>query len=971
MTYYDKKTIERVKRFSLVDILCRDGLTLKKTGKDYFTCCPFHDDKTPSFCVTPDKNLWHCLGACQTGGSPIDYVMQRDGVSFKVAVGTLLDEHGEQAIEHQPIADNSALNTKVSRQDDVAQHWLTEAISLYHDNLKASSQAKAYLTQRGLDNPKLTETFMLGYAQKNLGTRLPTRTSQAGKEARTHLKEIGLTLDSGMERFSGSLVVPVIHQGKVLEIYGRKVAPDNKLRPGTAKHLYLPGTHDGVWNQQGLMGDTVILCEALIDAMSFWVHGFTHVTCSYGVNGITPSHLAVFNGLGIKRVLIAYDNDEAGNKAAMTLADTLRTQGMAPWRVCLPVETDVNAFMVASTQPTRDLESLLNQAVSMMGKDEAVADSLTDDIPASDSAPPLSALSLPTSPLSMAQCGDDWHIHLANRHYRVRGLSKTSQGQQLRINLMLKVNESLHVDSVDLYHAKQRSRFIEQATQECGVGEALIRQDMGRLLLALEELQQPDEPEDAPEPAMTEKERQGALALLRHPALLDEIVADFTRCGVVGEQSNTLVGYLACVSRKLDKPLALVIQSSSAAGKSALMDAILNMCPDEDVTQFSAMTGQSLFYMEGASLKHRILAISEEEGASQAAYALKLLQSQGVLTMASTGKDPVSGQLVTQTYEVEGPTMLFLTTTAIDVDEELMNRCLVLSVNESREQTRHIHALQRQRRTLDGLLQRSSEKHILTRHQHAQRLLRPLHVVNPYAEHLTFMDDKTRTRRDHEKYLTLIDTIALLHQYQREVKQVSHHGEVMEYVEVTLEDIHRANQLAQDTLGRTLDELPAQTRKLLNHCVDWVSCQAKVDNVNMDAVRFTRKQLREATGWSDTALKVHLARLVEMEYLLTHINGHRQRHHYELLYQPDASNQMLLKLMDVENERLKKADRSGQNINRSGAGQAAVRGMSGSGQAVESAHNLNDHGVWQVTGDEIQANALIPEKNASAVKVSS
>jgi hypothetical protein len=439
----------------------------------------------------------------------------------------------------------------------------------------------------------------------------------------------------------------------------------------------------------------------------------------------------------------------------------------------------------------------------------------------------------------------------------------------------------------------------------------------------------------------------------------------------VGEQSNTLVGYLACVSRKLDKPLALVIQSSSAAGKSALMDAILNMCPDEDVTQFSAMTGQSLFYMEGASLKHRILAISEEEGASQAAYALKLLQSQGVLTMASTGKDPVSGQLVTQTYEVEGPTMLFLTTTAIDVDEELMNRCLVLSVNESREQTRHIHALQRQRRTLDGLLQRSSEKHILTRHQHAQRLLRPLHVVNPYAEHLTFMDDKTRTRRDHEKYLTLIDTIALLHQYQREVKQVSHHGEVMEYVEVTLEDIHRANQLAQDTLGRTLDELPAQTRKLLNHCVDWVSCQAKVDNVNMDAVRFTRKQLREATGWSDTALKVHLARLVEMEYLLTHINGHRQRHHYELLYQPDASNQMLLKLMDVENERLKKADRSGQNINRSGAGQAAVRGMSGSGQAVESAHNLNDHGVWQVTGDEIQANALIPEKNASAVKVSS
>jgi DNA primase catalytic core len=930
-------------------------LTLKKQGQDYFTCCPFHNDKTPSLSVTPDKNLWHCLGACQIGGSPIDYVMRRDGVSFKTAVGTLLTEHGEQAnsptpVVHKSIENKETLSPNVSRLDDTAQHWLTQTVNLYHDNLLQSSQAKAYLAQRGLDNPALISTFKLGYCQKNIGNILPTRTSQAGKETRELLKHVGITLPSGIERFSGSIVMPIIQNDNVLELYGRKVSPANKLRPGTAKHLYLPGSHQGVWNQQGLGsksgGDTVILCESLIDAMSFWVHGFTHVTCSYGVNGFSPSHLAVFSGIGVKRVLIAYDNDEAGNKAALSLADTLHDQAIESWRIMLPPNKDANAFMLASSRPARDMEALLNQAVSLAPKEAGRSTAQHGG---------LQHESTVAAPLVLEQHGEDHHITLANRHYRVRGLSKKPQGQQLKINLMLRVEEHLYLDSVDLYHAKQRQSFIQQASVECGVGEQIVKQDLSRLLLTLEEQQSQQEAKSDDTVTMSDAERNAALDLLKQPDLLSCIVEDFTRCGVVGEQSNTLVGYLACVSRKLDKPLALVIQSSSAAGKSALMDAILAMCPDEEVTQFSAMTGQSLFYMQGASLKHRILAISEEEGASQAAYALKLLQSQGVLTMASTGKDPVSGQLVTQTYEVEGPTMLFLTTTAIDVDEELMNRCLVLSVNESREQTQHIHALQRKRRTLAGLLQHADKKHIITRHQHAQRLLRPLNVVNPYAQKLTFMDDKTRTRRDHEKYLTLIDTIALLHQYQREVKRVSHQGEMMEYVEVTLEDIRQANQLAHNTLGRTLDELPAQTRKLLNHCMDWVNCQAKVDDVAPDVVRFTRKQLRDATGWSDTALKVHLARLVEMEYLLVHLNGHRQRYHYELLYQDEMGSHAMLKLMDVENNQLKEADRPDQNDNRSGAGQAVVSAVSGGGQEDENAINLNGHKVW-LDNDKVTSN---------------
>ncbi|HWW72258.1 MAG TPA: hypothetical protein VN089_20150 [Duganella sp.] len=296
----------------------------------------------------------------------------------------------------------------------------------------------------------------------------------------------------------------------------------------------------------------------------------------------------------------------------------------------------------------------------------------------------------------------------------------------------------------------------------------MLKHDLGRVLLKLEELQTANlqaalKKEDAG-PVLTDAEQAAALELLQSPELLARILADFDACGVVGEETNKLVGYLAAVSRQLDKPLAVLIQSSSAAGKSSLMDAVLALMPDEAQVRYSAMTGQSLFYMGETNLKHKILAIAEEEGAAQASYALKLLQSDGQVSMASTGKDATTGLLTTHEYKVEGPVMLFLTTTAIDIDEELLNRCVVLTVNESREQTRAIHAIQRNRQTLEGLLADEDRDAILALHRNAQRLLQPLKVVNPYADQLTFLDDKTRTRRDHMKYLSLIRAITFLHQ---------------------------------------------------------------------------------------------------------------------------------------------------------------------------------------------------------------
>jgi len=355
---------------------------------------------------------------------------------------------------------------------------------------------------------------------------------------------------------------------------------------------------------------------------------------------------------------------------------------------------------------------------------------------------------------------------------------------------------------------------------------------------------------------------------------------------VVGEAANALVAYLACVSRKLAKPLAILIQSTSAAGKSTLMDALLALMPESERVHYSAMTGQSLFYLGEGDLQHKILAIAEEEGVRQAAYALKLLQSQGELTIASTGKDPTTGKLVTEEYRVRGPVMLFLTTTAIDIDDELQNRCLVLAIDESREQTRLIHQRQRQARTLAGVLAGQQADAVRARHQAAQQLLRPLVVVNPYAEQLTFRDESTRLRRDHQKYLTLIDAIALLHQHQRPVLRANDGG--LEYVEVTPADIALANRLANQVLGRSLDELPPQTRRLLSLIHGHVLERAHAQAIEPALVRFTRRELREAIGWGATQLTVHLMRLEELEYLLMHHGRPGQRMVYELVYQGEA-----------------------------------------------------------------------------------
>ncbi|HUZ37505.1 MAG TPA: hypothetical protein VMV17_14365, partial [Streptosporangiaceae bacterium] len=433
--------------------------------------------------------------------------------------------------------------------------------------------------------------------------------------------------------------------------------------------------------------------------------------------------------------------------------------------------------------------------------------------------------------------GGEASWRFGERRWRVRGLDKAASFEALRVNVMVSAPDGrgeprFHVDTADLYSARARAAFIATAAAELGAEPDVIKRDLGRVLLGCERLADQavtaaQAPADGP-PPMSEAGRAAALALLRDPDLAGRITADFARAGMAGEAADCLLGYLA-VSRKLDRPLAVIVRSTSAAGKNALLGAVLGFVPGEDRVRFPAMTGQSLFYMGEADLAHKVLAVAEEEGAERASYALKLLQSDGELSIASTGKDPATGRLVTHTYTVTGPSAIFLTTTATDIDEELLNRCLVLAVDEGREQTRAIHDRQRQAQTLGGLLAGTDAEQARRLHQDARRLIEPLPVVNPHAGELRFADGTVRTRRDHVKYLTLIAAVTLLHQHQRPVRTVTRGGQVIRYVETAPADIALAGKLAAGVPGRSLDELPPGARKLLDAIAVYVTARCRAE----------------------------------------------------------------------------------------------------------------------------------------------
>jgi len=854
--------IDRIKsETDLVALILSRGVALRQQGANWTGFCPFHDDReTANLIVTPGKGLWRCMAAgCGASGNAIQFVEKFDGVSFRHAFEVLSGGNAFAAGDGTPKKIATIPRLSCPLDESVDDSTLLEQVAGYYAQSLSkplNQAARGYLASRGLDDPELWQRFKIGFADRTLGLGIPHKNRNQGAQIREHLQAAGVYRENGREHLRGCLVIPIRNaRGHIVQLYGRRIDPKT---PKENRHLYLARPLAGIFNPAALTSREIILTESILDALTFIRHGMDAATCTFGTKNFTAGLFDAIRAAKIESVRLAFDADQAGEIATAEAAARLEAIGIECFALKFPWGMDANQYALdqggeALRQAVRCAEWLGGQShqksvVTAASSKDTLAPVPTNTIVASSLAAKSSAAKEGNGPelapsFVLTKVGDCHEAAFGLRLYRIGGLVKNNGLESLKITLRLTCAGLMHVDSLDLYRDGERRKFIERAAEE-----TLLDKD-----------------------------------------LLKRIAAAYDEAGIVGEETNLLAAYLACASRKLKKPLAVIIQSTSAAGKSTLMDAVLSFFPGEEQVKYSAMTGQSLYYLGEGNLKHKILAIVEEEGAEKAGYALKLLQSEGELTIASTGKDPHSGRMETQQYHVEGPVAILFTTTAIDIDEELMNRCLVLTVDESREQTERIHHLQREARTIEGILAAERRRDILHVMQNAQRLIRPMLIANPFARHLTFTSGRTRTRRDHEKYLTLIDTIALLHQYQREpithlVKsEAGLASREVAMLPVTLDDIETANRIAPEVLGRGLDELSPQTRHLLEHIKALVRKTIKTAAVEQKLALFSRRELRDFTSWSQTQVRRHLERLEELELVTARGGRSGVAIRYELL----------------------------------------------------------------------------------------
>ena len=358
MTFIPNQELLSLKTYiSLISLVQSNGVELKRVGANWIGKCIFHIEKTPSLVITPSKNLFHCFG-CGAAGSVIDWVMKIENIGFREAVEKLARENNISLaqIEKQPqrkeckeMLDRVDVELMIEKSDAELKAW---AIEVYHQVLLKNTVALGYLESRGLNSLDMIEQFQLGYSSRSLLMQLPAGLrNQTTNKLRERLQELGLLRESGHEHFNNCIIVPIFNEiGEVVEIYGRKAVAS--IRSDMPMHLYLKGPHKGVFNSHELLKGCykeVILCEALFDALTFWVIGHPNVTSSYGVEGFNPEHLSLFKQAGIRRVLIAYDSDEPGQIASTKLVKLLNKEGFKCARIEFSaLEKDANATAKAA-----------------------------------------------------------------------------------------------------------------------------------------------------------------------------------------------------------------------------------------------------------------------------------------------------------------------------------------------------------------------------------------------------------------------------------------------------------------------------------------------------------------------------------------------------------------------------------------------------------------------------------------------
>ncbi len=353
--------IERINDTADIVEVVAQYVDLKKRGRNYFGLCPFHHEKTASFSVAPDKNIYHCFG-CGTGGSAINFLMEYEKISFVEAVKKLGGRYGIE-VEMQ--------------QDGSSKEFFTQlyqlqafAADLYSKTLH-SPRGKAaldYLLERGLSK-KLLQEFQLGFAPDDWEFLLQAVKDQDYSQEVLDKSGLFTSSDKGnFDRFRSRILFPIRNTaGKVIAFGGRIFDSDDPAKylnsPETPLYhksdvLYgLDVTREAIRKQE-----QVILVEGYMDFLTLYQAGITNLVAVSGT-ALTERHAAQIRKIA-RRVLLAYDGDEAGIGAALRSGYTLLRSAVEPRVVAVPTGLDPDDWVRQSRAAV--FQAAIDQAASLI-----------------------------------------------------------------------------------------------------------------------------------------------------------------------------------------------------------------------------------------------------------------------------------------------------------------------------------------------------------------------------------------------------------------------------------------------------------------------------------------------------------------------------------------------------------------------------------------------------------------------------
>ncbi len=388
-----------------------------------------------------------------------------------------------------------------------------------------------------------------------------------------------------------------------------------------------------------------------------------------------------------------------------------------------------------------------------------------------------------------------------------------------RMRVTLKVNKfdnKFHAlrHNIDLYNSNQVEKLVRKIAEYLEVGTSILRRSMQELINRLErhrlEMLDAENSEEVIEYKLTAKERRRAMDILKSKGLVAKTNKLIGASGVIGEETNRLLMYLIFTSRLMENPLHCISFGSSGVGKTHLQSKVASLIPDEQKVELTVLSANAFYYFKRKELQNKLVLIEDMDGAEEVLYPLRELQTKKRIVKSVVQKG-VGGEGKTRNLIVEGPVSVSGCTTKENIYEDNSNRSFLLYIDESEAQDERIMAYQRAESA--RRINKQDEIDAANILCNIQRLLSPVAVHNPFAEHLILPRSVFKPRRSNAHYLQFIEAVTFYHQHQRESHFDIQTGE--QFIETTLEDIKIANDLTKDILLRKSDPLNGATRNYL------------------------------------------------------------------------------------------------------------------------------------------------------------